>query len=88
MDNYLTIIKQDIVKLTAVDLMHTGLISNATKTVFRKLFSCIYTQGRHQDKVSDYIAKIFIILKKSVEHNPAKNIQHKLDRQMVVMKCV
>jgi transposase-like protein len=29
-----------------------------------------------------------MILKKSVEHNPTKNIQHKLDRQKVVMKCV
>jgi hypothetical protein len=29
-----------------------------------------------------------IILKKSVEHNPAKNIQHKLDGQWVVMSRV
>jgi len=30
----------------------------------------------------------WLILKKSVEHNPAKNIQHKLDGQWVVMSCV
>ena len=29
-----------------------------------------------------------INLKKSVEHNPAKNIQHKLDENRIVMMCV
>ena len=29
-----------------------------------------------------------IILKKSVEFNPAENIQHKLDRKMRIMWCV
>jgi len=29
-----------------------------------------------------------IILKKSVEFNPAKNIQHKFDRQMVDIRCI
>ena len=36
-----------------------------------------------------YVASVIpIILKKSVELIPAKNMQHKLDRQMKIMWCI
>src|SRR5664280_2746783 len=69
------------------DKVSRSLLMSLIKLDFRSFYFIILS------KLFSFLAVLStnsarFILKKSVEHSSAKNIQHKLDGQKVVIKCV